>query len=36
MNRDKLFQAVGDLDDRYIEEAIRYAPEEASGSPESV
>lgn len=36
MNRDKLFQVVGDLDDRYIEEAIRYAPEEASRAPERI
>ncbi len=36
MNRDKVFQVIGDLDDRYIEEAIRSAPGEASGGPERI
>ena len=34
MNREKAFQTLGDLDDRFIEETLRYAPEKASGSPE--
>ena len=34
MNREKAFQALAELDDRYIAEAVRYAPGEASGSPE--
>ncbi len=34
MNREKAFQALGDLDDRFIAETLRYAPEQASGSPE--
>ena len=33
MNREKAFQALSGLDDSYIEEAIRYAPEEAGSSP---
>ena len=36
MNRDKAFQAMSGLDDRYIEEAIRYAPGDASGAPERI
>ena len=36
MNREKLFQAVGEIDGRYVAEALRYAPEEASGSPERI
>ncbi len=36
MNRDKVFQLLGELDDRYIEEAIRCAPEEASRAPERI
>ncbi len=36
MNRDRLFQALNDLDDRYIAEAIRYAPEDASGASERI
>ena len=36
MNRDRVFQALGGLDDRYITEAIRYAPEDASGAPEGI
>ena len=34
MNREKAFQALAELDDRYIAEAVRYEPGEASGSPE--
>ena len=34
MNREEAFQALSELDDRYIAEAARYAPGEASGSPE--
>ena len=36
MNREKLFRALSDLDDRYITEAIRYAPEDASGASERI
>ena len=36
MNRETAFQVLGGLDDRYIAEAIRYAPEQASGSPERI
>ena len=36
MNRDRLFQALSGLDDRYIAEAIRYAPEDASGASERI
>ena len=34
MNREKAFQALAELDDRYIAEAVRYAPGETSGSQE--
>ena len=34
MNREKAFQALNALDDRYIAEALRYAPEGAAGAPE--
>ena len=34
MNREKAFQALAELDDRYIAEVVRYAPGDASGSPE--
>lgn len=33
MNRDKLFDALANIDQRYVGEALRYAPEAASGSP---
>ena len=33
MNREKAFAALGELDDKLIAEAIRYAPGEAAGSP---
>lgn len=36
MNREKAFQALNALDDRYIAEALRYAPEETAGSPERI
>ena len=29
MNREKLFSALGEIDPRYVAEAVRYAPEEA-------
>ncbi len=34
MNREKAFQALNALDDRYIAEALRYAPEGAAGASE--
>ena len=33
MNGEKVFQAITDLEDRYIEEAICYAPGNAAGAP---
>lgn len=36
MNRDRFFQALSGLDDRYVAEAIRYAPEEAAGASERI
>ena len=36
MKRETAFQVLGELDDRYIAEAYRYAPEKASDSPERV
>ena len=36
MNRDRAFQALSGLDDKYIAEAIRYAPEDAAGAPERI
>ena len=36
MNREKGFQALSGLDDRYIMEAICYAPEDASGASERI
>ena len=36
MNRDGFFRLLSELDDRLIEEAIRRAPEEASGAPERI
>ena len=36
MNREKAFEALSDLDDKYVAEAIRYSPEEAVGSPERI
>ena len=29
MNREEVFQAVGEINDRFIAEAVRYAPEDA-------
>lgn len=36
MNRDGFFRLLADLDDRFVEEAIRCAPGEASGGPERI
>lgn len=33
MNGEKVFQAITDLEDRYVEEAICYAPGNAAGAP---
>ncbi len=34
MNRDKLFSALGEIDPRFVAEAVRYAPEEAAAPSE--
>lgn len=36
MNRDRFFQALSGLDDRYVAEAIRYAPGDAAGASERI
>ena len=36
MNREKLFDALADIDETYIAEALRYSPEAASGSSERI
>ena len=36
MNREKLFDAVGSIDDRYVAEALRYQPETAANSSERI
>ena len=36
MNRDAFFRLLADLDDRFVEEAIRCAPEAAAGAPERI
>ena len=36
MNREKAFALLSDMDDRFVEEALRYAPEAASGSSERI
>lgn len=36
MNREEKYQALAGIDDRYIEESIRYAPEDAFSSPERI
>lgn len=36
MNREQAFQALNGLNDRYITEAIRYAPDESAGAPERI
>lgn len=36
MNREKAFEALENLDGRYIAEAIRYAPGDAAGAPERI
>ena len=36
MNREKVFQAMAEIDDRLIAESVRYAPENAWNSPERI
>lgn len=36
MNREQAFEALENLDERYIAEAIRYAPGDAAGAPERI
>ena len=36
MNREQVFEAMSGLDDRYLTESIRYAPEDAADSPERI
>ena len=36
MNREKLFDALADVDEAYIAEALRYSPEASSGSSERI
>ena len=36
MNREEAFQAIGGIDDRFIAEAIRYTPEDATAAPERI
>ena len=36
MNREKLFDALAGIDDRFISDALRYSPEAASGSSERI
>lgn len=36
MNREDVFQALSEIDDRLIAEAVRYAPEHAAGSSERI
>ena len=36
MNREDLFQLMGDLDERYVAESADYSPEAATGSPERI
>ena len=36
MNREKLFDALADVDEAYITEALRYSPEASSGSSERI
>lgn len=36
MNREEVFQAVGEINDRFIAEAVRYEPEDASCSSERI
>ena len=33
MNRDKVFDAFGEIDDRYVAESARYAPGNADSAP---
>ncbi|MBR2581890.1 MAG: hypothetical protein IKD61_00695 [Oscillospiraceae bacterium] len=36
MNREKIFEALADVDEKYVAEALRYSPEVASGSSERI
>ncbi len=36
MNREKIFEALADVDEKYVAEALRYSPEAASGSSERI
>ena len=36
MNREKAFEALENLDERYIAEAVRYAPGDAASAPERI
>lgn len=36
MSRETAFQILGDLDEQYVAEAVRYAPEAAAGAPERI
>ena len=36
MNRERIFQAISEIDDRFVAESIRYAPEEATGASERI
>ena len=36
MNREKVFECLADLDDRFVEESRTYAPGKASGAPERI
>ena len=36
MNREKAFQALGEIDGRFIAESLSYAPEDAVGASERI
>ena len=36
MNREDVFQALSDINDRYIAESVSYDPGKAAGSPERI
>ena len=36
MNREEKFQALAEIDDRYITESVHYAPEDAADAPERI
>ncbi len=36
MNREKLFESLAGIDEKYVAEALRYSPEAASGSSERI